>query len=250
MQITIYNDKQLDIAVAQLKGLKYPFNLTAEDVKKEKTKSQLGFFFGALVRSIQQFFEERGDRMTAEEIKENLYSACCTHENGLVSVYTDFYGRKIMRPKRLSEMTMDEASVFIDYCIKVIDSSPIFDGLVLHPSIRYLWVRKITADDLRQLESVNLPEKDAEYLLHTRNQCCLCCGKQGAEVHHLKVSGYTGTAFKAPDWLSIPLCHECHIGFAHGVGQDSLFERLNYIKKHINMVDFCKIRYLRWKNHL
>jgi len=43
--------------------------------------------------------------------------------------------------------------------------------------------------------------------------CCLC-GAMPVEVHHIMEGRTPGR--RAPDWLTIPLCQECHRG-AEGV---------------------------------
>ena len=96
-----------------------------------------------------------------------------------------------------------------------------------------------------------MPRSSPEYLAHTRQQACLCCGKMNnTEVHHLKIAGQTGTSYKADDWLTIPLCRECHIEDLHSHGQESFYQNLDWITKYIDLVNFCRVRYLRWFNKL
>lgn len=39
---------------------------------------------------------------------------------------------------------------------------------------------------------------------------CACCGKHGVQVHHLREG--QGMAQRASDFLTIPLCPDCHTG--------------------------------------
>ena len=43
---------------------------------------------------------------------------------------------------------------------------------------------------------------------------CACCGATFAHVHHILEDRTPGR--KADDWLTIPLCLECHTG-THGI---------------------------------
>ncbi len=53
---------------------------------------------------------------------------------------------------------------------------------------------------------------------------CACCGVYGVQVHHMREDGCAGGAQRAGDWLTIPLCPECHTG-THGVHGDRLVLR-------------------------
>lgn len=39
---------------------------------------------------------------------------------------------------------------------------------------------------------------------------CACCGAHGVHVHHLREG--QGMSQRASNWLTIPLCPDCHIG--------------------------------------
>ncbi len=41
--------------------------------------------------------------------------------------------------------------------------------------------------------------------------CCLC-GGQPVEVHHARSGEAAGAGQRASDWLTIPVCPECHRG--------------------------------------
>lgn len=41
---------------------------------------------------------------------------------------------------------------------------------------------------------------------------CALCGAQGVQVHHLREGDSAGAGQRASDWLTIPLCPDCHTG--------------------------------------
>ena len=145
-------------------------------------------------------------------------------------------------------MDIEEASLFIDRCVWLIDNARCFQGLTLHPSLRYTWVRHVSKDDLLEISQAKMPRLCPEYLEHTRKQACLCCGRNNvSQVHHLKLAGESGTGFKADDWLTIPLCPQCHLGELHQKGQEEFYKNLEWITKYISLVDFCRLRFLKWQ---
>ena len=41
--------------------------------------------------------------------------------------------------------------------------------------------------------------------------CCMCLTPGPVQVHHLKhIGGFSGVGLKAPDWMTMPLCGDCH----------------------------------------
>ena len=253
MKLIIYNDRQLDVLVKDLYSKFTEYNELAvsyEKPQKETTKNQLGFIFGALVDSVVDYYKSLGEIWQIDEVKENFYQACSFLDERLKKRVTRFNGEVYDVPKRLSEMDREETSVFIEKCIYLIDHAKNFKGLYLHPSIRNTWIRHITEDDIKQLNYVNFPRSDREYLAFEHKEPCIWCGKfDNIEVHHLKELGYTGTAYKADDWLSLPLCKDCHIAY-HTKGKDIFLNDMRWITKYVSLVDFCRLRYNRWRNKL
>ena len=49
---------------------------------------------------------------------------------------------------------------------------------------------------------------------------CACCGEFGVQVHHIREG--QGMAQRASDYLTIPLCPDCHTGPAGVHGDKSL----------------------------
>lgn len=254
MKSVIYNRNQLDVVVRDIYSKFDEFGSLQLDYQKpykDKTLKQLGFFFGGLVDSVIDYYESIGERWSVDDVKENFYQACSYLDESLKKKVKRFNGQEYEVPLRLSEMDIEQASLFIDKCVYLIDNARCFDGLVLRPELRYTWVRNIKKDDLDQLRYIKLAREDKAYLEHTRKQCCIWCGKQHqTEVHHLKVAGYTGTGYKADDWLCIPLCHDCHINTLHQQGVEQFEKDLSWITKHMSLVDFCKIRYNKWRNKI
>lgn len=41
---------------------------------------------------------------------------------------------------------------------------------------------------------------------------CAICGIEPVEVHHMREGGAAGAGQRASDWLTIPLCPDCHRG--------------------------------------
>lgn len=254
MQVIAYNSKQLDVVMRDMLAKFDQYKSLAVSYDRpyrEKTLRQLGYIFGGLVKSIALFYKSKQIIMSKEDIKYNLYKACAEFDERLVRNIHHFTGEVYQVPKQISEMDLEEASIFIDGCLRVIDNSKYFEGLVLHPSLRYTWIRHITKDELLRANAFKFPRSCPEYLAHTRTQACLCCGRMNqSEPHHLKVAGYTGTSYKADDWLTIPLCHDCHIADLHQHGQEAFMVNFEWVTKYVDLINFCRIRYLRWLNKL
>ena len=253
MKVTIYNDRHLESVIKDI----YNQFSTDESIQieyrkpfKEVSLKQLGFFWGGLIDSVQRYYKSLGELWDEDDIKENFYSATAYLDERLKKTVTRFNGQRYEVPKRLSEMSIEEASIFIDKCIYLIDTASNFKDMVLSPDLRYTWVRHVTKDDLFNLKSCTFPRHDAEYLEHTRHQACIWCGKtHRTEAHHLKVAGYSGTAYKADDWLCVPLCggfDGCHRKY-HQNGENDFNHALRWITKYMSIIDFCKLRYNRWK---
>lgn len=251
MKTIVKNDREFDTIMNDIynKYREYgELQLDYGKPYKDKTLKQLGFFFGGLVDSVIDYYESLGEKWEVNDVKENFYSATSYLDESLRKTVKRFNGSEVQVPKRLSEMNLEEASLFIDRCIYLIDHAKNFKDLILRPELRYTWVRNLTKEKLYNLRFQQFPRVDKEYLEHTRKQACLWCGKTtGCEAHHLKVAGQTGTAYKADDWLCVPLCPECH-RYYHQIGKDSFENDLRWITKYISLVDFCRIRYLKWKN--
>ena len=253
MKVTVANDRFLDTTLSELYRCYKEWGEICIDFHKpfnKKTHKQLGFFFGGIVDSVIDFYASKGEKWTERNVKNNFYDYCSKLNDNLVETNRRFtVPATYDTPKRLSDMSVDDASLFIDTCIFIIDNVDVFKDLVLTPDLRYTWVRNITQHDIDMLKNCVFPRTDTTYLEHTRKQACIWCGRtHHSEVHHLKVAGQTGTGYKADDWLTVPLCHECHLGCLHQQGQEAFEQALSWITKYITLTDFCKIRYNKWRN--
>ncbi len=57
---------------------------------------------------------------------------------------------------------------------------------------------------------------------------CACCGSHGVHVHHLREG--QGMSQRASNWLTIPLCPECHTG-ANGIHGNKSLMRIQKIEE-------------------
>lgn len=243
----IYNQEMLETAI---KDLRYQFekckrlNLSYEKAHKEKTLAQSGFVYGALIANITEYLIEEGNNVDLEDVKDKLYKDVSRIVPEML-VDKEIFGGK-PRIKRWGEMDREIASKFIDGIFSVLDIDSLYNGLMLHPSIAYNWVFHLDKEELRLVKNRNFLERDEYYLNYIREQPCIICGIQHkSEAHHIRDTRTAGVAIKSPDWYAIPLCHDCHMKVAHGVG---FKESMNWLP--IDLMDFCKLCYSRWLNKI
>lgn len=60
---------------------------------------------------------------------------------------------------------------------------------------------------------------------------CAICGAHGVQVHHMREGGAAGAGQRASNWLTIPLCPDCHTG-PRGVHGDKSALRLRNVSEH------------------
>lgn len=244
MKMVCHNERMLQVACSDMfDKLSEYGELAVEYGKpyKDKTLKQTGFFFGALVDSVIEFFKAQGIVYSVDEVKNNFYQAISPKKT-----ITQFNGKQYIIPKHISEMSREEMSEFIDKAIWLCDNARAFHGLILHPSIRYTFIRHITIDELRAINERQFPRTCPEYLEYQRKQACLVCGIMNqSEAHHLKEAGYSGVARKADDWLSIPLCAQHHREY-HIRGKEWFKSQTEWIEKHLTLYDFCKVNFNKY----
>lgn len=247
---TIYNERQMDVIMSDMANKFREYGSLSVDYGKpfkDSTKQQFGFIFGALIDSVIEFYKSRGEVWGVDEVKENFYQACAYLDERLKKQVTRFNGEKYEVPKRLSEMDCETTSVFIDKCIYLIDHAKCFEGLYLHPSIRYTWIRHITQDDIDGLRFVDFPRHDKEYLQYLRGQACLWCGcNQNVDAHHMRINGAAGIGIKPTDANCVSLCRKCHIRF-HTKGIESFLQDCEWLTKYVDFATFLRLCYSRWK---
>ena len=243
MKTIIYNDKMLDTVFSEMYRMFNEYKeLSVEFGKPYKDHSlrQLGFFWGAIVDSVIDFYHQQGIKYSPDEVKTNFYQAIAPRKT-----ITQFNGKQYETWKSISEMSLEEMSEFIDKSIWLCDNARAFQGLILHPSIRYTFIRHIGQNELRSIDTGKFPRKCPEYLEHIRKQACICCGRFGCEAHHLKETGKSGVAYKVDDWETVPLCNSCHREY-HIKGKQEFMENLKWITKYLSLEDFCVVNFNRW----
>ncbi len=247
MKLVAYNEKQLEIAIEDIKRSfeeHKRLNISYEKASKEKTYKQMGFIFAALIGQITDYFRSCGFNIDEEDVKYKLYEDVSEIVPEMV-VDKQLFGGK-PRIKHLPEMDRELCSKFINGIFYVLDSKPMYDGLKMHPSTFYNWVFHLDSEDVRIAQTANMPERDADYLNYVRTLPCICCGIQHrSEAHHIRDTRTAGIAIKSPDWYTVPLCHNCHMGVAHGTGFKAM---MGWIPQNLGLYNFTRLCYLRWKN--
>lgn len=245
MKCVIHNIQQLETCKKDMEQLlqnKKSINLSYEESHKARTKKQEGFIFAALINQITDFLQDCGFNVDADDIRYKLYRDVSEILPEMIIDKQIFGGQP--RIKHLGDMDRVLCSKFIDGVFTVIDQDPLYSGLQLHPSTYYNFIYHLDPEEIKFAQTQILPERDEDYLRHIRTMPCLICGIQHrSEAHHIRDVRTSGTAIKSPDFFAVPLCHTCHMTVAHGTGfRDSL----RWIP--LDLLDFCKINYIRWKN--
>ena len=216
------------------------YNISFEEVKQLKTKKQLGFIFGGIIKALILYFNRLGYDFQPTQIKEWLYD-----EIGVSETIFLPNGKEKTIIKTLSEMSKLEASNFIFKLLNFIDTSEALEDFILQPDLRYCWVNHIEEDTLKAVERYDFPLKNERYLNNIRKLTCIRCGAKGGEAHHIKRG--SGLGRKNPDWFTIPVCPKCH-NYLHSMAGEVRF--LDEIRRTIGNLDielFCKISYFMWE---
>lgn len=248
MKTTLLNRQQWELhkqAIEKLLDDGRQINLSYEPAAKPVTRRQIGFFFAALVNQIWLFFRNNGWSLTEKQVRYGLYKQVAQVVPDMTYDLSAF-GQE-PQVKHISDMeTAKEMSDFISGVFTVIDTNPLYAGLTLTPDVYYSWLNHLTYDEINAARCQEVPERDEDYLNYVRTKPCIICGIQHrSEAHHLRDTRTSGEAIKSPDWTVLPLCHNCHMLYAHGTG---FKESMKWVK--IDLLDFTKICYLRWKNML
>ena len=247
-KILIYNQEMLDVAIDDLrkKFVEYGrVNLSYEKASKEKTNKQIGFIFAALIDGITSYFQDCGFNVDAEDVRYKLYDDVSKIVPEMVVDKQIFGGKP--RIKHLGDMDRELCSKFIDGIFVLIDRLPIYEGLMLHPSIYYTYLFHLDPEEVRLAKMANLPERDNDYLAYIHDQPCMICGLQHrSHAHHAKITKYVSNSKKTPDWTALPLCYLHHLQGAHGLGHEWLVNKLKWLP--VDLETFCRINYMRWKS--
>lgn len=225
------------------------YNITIEQVKKLKTHKQLKFYFGGIVKPMQQYLFSIG-----YGINENKpYSTDMTHdiifdEMGLLEGVQLPSGKIVYEPKkRLSEMTVDEAHDFITTVIDWVDTKT---KCILPSFVRYCWLNSVTEEEIYRAQKYKFPERDSSYLNHIRSQPCIYSGVIGmSEAHHVRGVVPRSMNEKPPDWCCIPVTHKVHLykPCVQFMPVEKLVRRIPTFG--FNMEMFLRLCYLRWREH-
>lgn len=248
-KFVVCNQEMLEVAIQDLRNMferDKRINLSYEKASKEGTAKQKGFIFAAQINGIRDFLQYCGFNVDDEDVRYKLYKDVSVFLPDMVVDKQIFGGQP--RIKHIQEILKDRelASKFIDGIFHILDTDPIFAGIQLHPSVYYNWAFHVDKEEIKMVGQKVLPERDEDYLNYIRSLPCICCGIQHrSEAHHIRDTRTAGVAIKSPDWYAVPLCHNCHMKVAHGTGWK---ESMGWIP--IDLIDFCKICYVRWKNKL
>ena len=217
-------------------------NLSYDFSSRPKTLKQLKFYFGGLISAIKRhFIELYGKEYETDVIKEMLYN-----EVGITEELICPNGKVLQENKRISRMSVQEMSEFIEKTIDFCDEY----GIILQPELRYLWIYNLSPQIIEEAKLQKFPEKDNEYLNYVRKETCLICGKIHAEAHHVKLNDLAGLGQKTPDYMAIPLCDNCHRNMSGGhIDTETIIKACPFIFQHIDIKAFCKLRYKRWLSH-
>ena len=249
MKAIIYNQQMLEVAIQDLRNMfeKHKrVNLSYEKASKEGTVKQKGFIFAAQIKGITEYLQDCGFNVDDVDVRYKLYKDVSKVLPDIVVDKQIFGGQP--RIKHIDEILKDRilASKFIDCVFYLLDTDPLYAGIKLHPSTYYNWVFHLDKEEIKLSQQKELLEKDEEYLNFIRTLPCICCGIQHrSEAHHLKDNRLGGISQKSPDWTAMPLCHNCHLGIAHGTG---FKEAMNWLPIQLDI--FTRMCYLRWKNKL
>lgn len=250
MKTVIYNEDMLKVAITDLTNefaKAKVLNLTYEKASKPRTLKQDGFVFAALISGITDYLQECGFNVDAEDVRYKLYSDVAEILPDMVVDKQIFGGQP--RIKHLSDMDRELCSKFIDGIFTVIDTKPLYQGLMLHPSIYHNYLFHLDPEEIKMAKDADLPERDEDYLAYIHNQPCMVCGLQHrSHAHHTKIPRYVSNSKKTPDWTAIPLCYLHHLQGVHQQGHNWLEEKLKWLP--VDLETFCRLNYLRWKNKL
>lgn len=248
MKTVIYNQLMLDKIKEDLQ-IQFEkngrLNISYEKAHKERTIAQVGFIFAALISNITEYFQDCGFNVDQDDVRYKLYEDVSQVIPEMVVDKQIFGGKP--RIKHIGEMDRELCSKFIDGIFTIIDTKPIYEGLLLHPSIYFNYLFHLEKEEIQLAKDAELPERDEDYLEHIHNMPCIVCGLQHrSHAHHAKIPRYVSNSKKTPDWTALPLCYLHHLQGAHLLGSKWLEEHLKWLP--VDLETFCRINYIRWKN--
>lgn len=246
MKMVVLNEQMLETVITDIRtqfGQHKRLNVSYEKSHKDKTLAQLGFVFGVFVSQISAFIKDCGFNLDHADIMYLLYKKIGKYAPDLI-VDKQLFDLE-PRVRSISEIhDRQTMSRYIETLFTIINQEPMFESLKLTPDAFYCWTNHLDAEEIKIAKSAILPERDADYLNYVRTLPCIICGKQHrSEPHHIRDTRTAGMGIKSPDWYAIPVCHNCHMGVAHGTGFKDSLDWLS-----LDLIDFARLCYLRWKN--
>lgn len=250
MKQIITNNNQLNNwykqAEHELKNAKHGVFISISPIKRDKTKNQLGYFFGCIVSDFKEYLIDTGDKLSSEEIKTIFYYHCSPTK------IIPFNGEIINHSLTLSQMDKEQASEFIDRCLNYINNE--VPDCLLRPVTSHSWTRHIDESyhGLRLItehQCYQWNDDIPEYRDWIKKQRCCNCGNWESVVHHLRIGELSGVGLKNPDWLAIPICNTCHQKL-HQKGELSFYGNMSKMLNNINIRTFAVILHARWRMHL
>ncbi len=243
LKFFIKNDFDFNYFIKEVEKLLKKGNILCIDLYNEsekKTKLQLEFLFGLLIQEyIAQVKEMTGESWNAKQVQMYYYDKFC--KMNYIELPT---GQILVDLKTLSKMNKKEVTEFIE---KIIDDM-LEKGIRISHKVRNSFL--FNKDKVKEYKNIVLDKekgfknKDEDYLRYQRSLSCIYCGDcNRSEVHHIKDCSETGTALKAPDWYSIPLCRQHHAD-CDNIGQDFIIDGLPLFGMDIK--EYCKIMYCRF----
>jgi len=70
-------------------------------------------------------------------------------------------------------------------------------------------------------------KQDNKHLAFIRSLPCARCAAYPSQAAHIRIGSDGGTGMKPSSKYAIPLCHECHIGIQHRVGERSFYRDID-----------------------
>lgn len=221
-------------------------NVSYEVLKKPKTRKQLGFIFGGIVKGLVSYFHSIGYDYGVDIVKYWLYYSCGVYDEEILPD-----GMRISAPVTLSGMSAAQAGRFINNVIDFIDSTPLLKGgegvrgFCLTPDLRYCWTRGVEDKDIQEALCAPKAQRDEGYLRYQRGLNCIYCGAAGGQAHHIKRG--SGLSRKNPDWYSIPVCAKCHSLLHDTLGEAEFLRGFKGVLGGLDIEEFCALCYLRFK---
>lgn len=202
--------------------------------------------WGLIIPCIQKhFLDAFGEEYDEKLISELLYNQCPIKQTLQLPNPKTGELQTFEIEKRMSGMLIEEMTHFISL---VLDWCDAYD-IVLPAEARYLWIYDVNPRYVDEIRERKFPDNCPEYLAHVRKSYCLICGKYMCDAHHVKDHNLAGLGAKTPDYMALPLCHDCHVR-ADGHATTAWISQFTpWITKYYDWTTFLKLCFDRWLKH-